>query len=147
MRTIRRVLVTGSRAWEDARPIVWAALDRELEGCPVDEDLEILQGGARGPDRDAQAWVEDYIARYDPTRFAGVSARRFDPDYKMYYAQVAPLMRNQVMVDEKPYRCLAFHWGDSTGTGDCIERALKAIIETHIYRPGQPEPEIITPLF
>lgn len=147
MRIVRRILVTGSRAWADARPVVWAALDRELEDTPDEDDFEVIHGGARGPDRDAQAWVDDFLARYDTTKFAGISARRFDPDYKMYYAQVAPFMRNQTMVDEKPYRCLAFHWGDSTGTGDCIERALKAHIETHIYRPGQAEPEIITPLF
>jgi hypothetical protein len=147
VRIIRRVLVTGSRAWKDARPIVWAALDLELQETPPEEDLEILQGGAAGPDRDAEAWVNDYIARFDPTRFAGVTSRRFDPDYKTYYANVAPFIRNQVMVDERPSKCLAFHWGLSTGTGDCIDRALKAGILTHIYRPGQTDPEIIAPLF
>jgi hypothetical protein len=140
-------LVTGSRAWKDARPIVWAALDREFEECPDEQDFEVIHGGAQGPDRDAQAWVDDYIERYDPERFAGVSARRFDPDYRQFHATVAPLIRNQIMVDERPYRCLAFHWGASTGTNDCIERALRASIEVHIYRPGQPEPEIIAPLF
>ena len=142
------MLVTGSRAWGwAARPLVWAALDREMEECPEDADFEVIHGGAKGPDRDAQAWVDDYIARFDPTRFAGVSARKFDPDYAMYYANVAPLMRNQMMVDEKPYRCLAFHWGESTGTADCIDRCWRAFIPVHIYRPGQPEPEIVTPLF
>ena len=155
MRVVRRVLVTGSRAWKDARLVVWAALEREFEECPDEIDFEVLHGGARGPDRDSQAWVDDWIERYDITRFAGISARRFDPDYKMYYANIAPLMRNQVMVDEKPYRVLAFHANatskknaaSSSGTADCIERALKAMIPVHIYRPGQPDPEIIAPLF
>jgi len=147
MRVVRRILVTGSRAWKDARPIVWAALEQELEDTPDEEDFEVIHGGAAGPDRDAQAWVDDWIQRYDVTRFAGISARRFEPDYKMHYANVAPFIRNQTMVDERPVKCLAFHWGASTGTGDCIERALKAGILTHIYRPGCPDPEIIAPLF
>lgn len=147
VKPVRRILVTGSRAWRDARPLVWAALDTCLADTPDDYDIEILHGGAAGPDRDAQAWVDCFIETYDRTRFAGVSARRFDPDYRMYHATVAPLIRNQVMVDEQPYKCLAFHWGASTGTADCIERAVKAGILTHIYRPGMAEPEIIAPLF
>lgn len=147
VRIVRRVLVTGSRAWEDARPIVWAALDRELDECPIGDDLEIIHGGASGPDLDAKAWVDDWVEHYDRTRFAGISVLCFRPNYAMYHANVAPLMRNQVMVDEKPYRCLAFHKDQSAGTADCIERALKAQIPAHIYRPGCTEPEIIAPLF
>lgn len=117
----RRVLVTGSRDWED-RDLVEAALLAETD--PSGLPMVLIHGGARGLDRVA-------------ADLAGVLGWREVPfpvkkaDWR-YHGRAAGPLRNQKMVDYGADICLAFPLPKSQGTWDCLRRAKAAGIPTKV---------------
>lgn len=143
------LLVTGSRAWDDVltvhRALFLEFIDWSLTRtarAAVRDGFEVLHGGADGADTMVEDWASGMKAR-----FPHVTSRIVRPDYERYARWEAPKIRNQVMVDDRPHRVIAFHRASSGGTQDCIDRAVKAGIPVHVYRPGCPDPEVITTLF
>lgn len=106
-----RLLVTGSRDWEDYDHIL-----RIFEGFP--KDTLLVHGGARGADKLAHraalelGWPEPEVHEAD---WNGLGRR-------------AGAVRNQEMVDAGADLCLAFPLEQSKGTWDCIQRAEAADI-------------------
>lgn len=97
-----RVIVTGSRDWDD-RATIAAALDELwFAAKAVGERLIVAHGGARGADLIAHSWV---VRR----RNAGwaVEAQPIVPNYRRY-GKRATHIRNAEMVRLGADACLAF---------------------------------------
>ena len=108
-----RILITGSRDWEDRMSIDWALWEVAEEAG--DEEITVVHGGATGADTiageraAAYGWnVEVHSAEWDK------------------HGKAAGPIRNQKMVDLGADICLAFPLGVSRGTRDCMRRARAA---------------------
>jgi len=111
-----RVLVTGSRDWQDAQ-VVLRALDA-IRNRP----LVVVHGGAHGVDAIASRWAKAHKVEEDS----------HPPDYDTY-GDLAPGIRNEQMVQLGADVCMAFirdYSGGATGTS---ERAVLAGIPTLVW--------------
>lgn len=120
-RVKKRVLVTGSRDWDD-EPEVHRQLDRLAAEHP---DIEVIEGGARGADTHARNW-----ARKNKRKVTTYQA-----DWKTHGRSAGP-KRNQRMLDEgTPDRVIAFSrdLANSKGTKDMVRRAKRAKLPTEVY--------------
>jgi hypothetical protein len=112
-----RVLVCGSRSWDDAAEIA-EALKRLPRGSTV------IHGGARGADQ-----------------LAGTVAAKLGFEVEVYpadwsaYGKRAGFIRNMEMIDTQPDRVVAFWDGRSTGTKHTLDLARRAEIEVEIHLP------------
>lgn len=115
-----RILLTGSRAWGrvPVRTLAedYAFFTRILYALGPPGAV-LVHGGAEGADTIADRIWTGW----------GRATHTIRPDYAKHPPKVAPLVRNQEMVDLGGYSiCLAFPLGPSRGTRDCIERARAA---------------------
>jgi hypothetical protein len=116
-----RVLICGSRKWNDRETMEW-----EFRDLPM--DAVIIHGGAPGADRlagkiakDRQMRVEVYAAEWDK------------------YGTAAGPRRNQRMLDEgHPDLVLAFPLAESRGTWDMVRRAKLAGVEVRVIKQRKP---------
>lgn len=108
---IRRVLVTGSRNWNEKLPI-HAALDEELRRHG---HLVVVHGGAAGADAIAGQWA----------RSNSVTEEVHPAQWGMY-GKSAGYRRNKTMVDLGADICYAFPLGESRGTRACMRLAQVA---------------------
>lgn len=121
-----RVLVTGSRAWDDEERIAeamhhaWEIVDFTNHPMPT-----LVHGGAIGADqiaaRIARQWkwqVETHLAQWRPHGIYNPQAGR---------------VRNSEMVALGADLCLAFLRNGSRGTKDCGEKAEAAGIPVRWY--------------
>lgn len=107
-----RILVTGSRVWPD-RQAVWEALNQHAQGPTT-----VVHG--RCPSG-ADYWASLWVATMRTLR----TGHREDPhpaDWQRY-GTAAGMIRNQQMVNLGAAVCLAFPYGKSPGTRDCMHRA------------------------
>jgi hypothetical protein len=111
-----RVLVTGSRDWRDFDTI-W----NRLSELPPSFSI-IVHGAATGADHMCHSAA---IA-------LGFSPEPHFPDYALYPVNVAPLKRNEKMVDLGADLCLAFPTASSRGTWHCYNLAKEAGIPCEI---------------
>lgn len=112
-----RVLVCGSRGWKDEEAIVWK-LDQLLA---EHDDLELISGGAVGPDTMAFGWAMDNA----------VPITVMEPDWQKY-GRRAGIIRNDQMLDTSPDLVLAFWDGKSKGTKHTIDSAHKRQITIEV---------------
>lgn len=111
---MRRVLVTGSRNYDDKSNLFDALADQYEPG------MIVVHGGARGADTIACEWVKKMQSLgYQ------VTAEVHQADW-YEYGKAAGLVRNQQMVDAGADVCLAFPLGESRGTRHCMKAAKKA---------------------
>lgn len=114
-----KVIVTGSRDWEDDR-LVRMALDQALLYAVKFEEHFVLVHGAcpTGADKFADLWAAD---RHD--QGYSVACLRYPADW--FIGRKAGPLRNQKMVDENidADMVLAFPRGDSRGTRGCMAYA------------------------
>jgi len=111
---VRRILVTGSRDWEDDL-LPRYALKQYIDDWPATADPPtVMHGDCRGADRIAAAqalylgfWVEAY-----PADWSSKGKR-------------AGILRNIEMLDLEPDVVLAFRRNGSRGTTHMIEAAKK----------------------
>jgi hypothetical protein len=111
------VLVTGSRSWSDRETV------RERFAA-LPSDFVLIHGGAKGLDT---------IAGEIYTELTGRKAIVVRPDYDRYYFKVAPLLRNETMLDliedarNTGEEVLVIGFKDlnskTNGTNNCIESA------------------------
>lgn len=109
-----RVLVTGSRQWNDARAI----MDRLADYPP---GTVLVHGDARGADRMAQRIGQDLGLVDEP-----------HPADWTQYGKAAGRIRNAEMVRAGADICIAFPLPDSVGTWDCVRRAKTAGIPVEV---------------
>ena len=111
---MRRVLVTGSRNYDD-KDILFDALADQYEPGMI-----VVHGGARGADTIACEWVKKMQSLgYQ------VTTEVHQADWYEYGKAAGPI-RNEVMVDAGADVCLAFPLGESRGTRHCMSAAEKA---------------------
>lgn len=128
-----RVLLTGSRSWDDAKTIR-QALDALAEGLaqggvPV---LTIVHGACpNGADELADQWARYH--RGEPF----VTAERH-PALWRKYGKRAGMVRNELMVSKGADLCLAFIRDNSPGATHCAELASDAGIPLRVWHLGEP---------
>ena len=126
-----RVIVCGSRDWDDPRPIrlffkgLRAWLGRS-------EGVEVIHGDARGADKLAAA-----IA---PFTFGNAAVRAFPADWRGQ-GRGAGHIRNKLMLEEQPFMVVAFKDGfDHTlqrgGTENMVRIAKEAGVSTYVVSHG-----------
>lgn len=115
LRTVRRVLVTGGRAYHDQHAID-RALDEVFAACGG--KLDVVHGGATGADACAHAWV--FASR---ARGAHVGVEVFMADWRKFGKSAGPIRNRTMFLRGKPDLVLAFPGGD--GTADCVAQAAK----------------------
>ena len=113
----RRVLVTGSRTWQD-RQAVRDALDGLLA---EHADLIVVQGGAAGADSMAVEWVMDRSTWQE----AQVSHETHPANWRRH-GRRAGMIRNAEMVKSGADLCLAFIRDGSPGATHCAALAERA---------------------
>jgi SLOG family YspA-like protein len=128
-----RVLVTGSRNWDDARTIR-AALDAvAFAAASADYERLIVVHGAcpSGADAIADMWVRSW-----PVSDLAVTAERHPALWQTEH-RGAGLQRNRRMVMAGADVCLAFIRDDSPGATHCAECARDAGIPLRVWHYGQ----------
>lgn len=110
-----RVLITGSRQWRDYKKI-WNRLAQLPEGTTI------VHGAATGADHMA----------HSAALALGFEVEPHFPDYDAYGYKVAPLARNEKMVNLGADLCIAFPTSGSRGTWHCYNMAFKAGIECEV---------------
>lgn len=143
-----RILVTGSRDWED-RERIWHDLDQVLlDNMDVEPEFIVVEGACHtGADRMAYEWVldcnNDGIAvrpHRNPADWAGPCDPQFcKPGHRRKrgnsdYCPAAGVRRNLEMVETMPDLVLAYIRNGSNGATNCAGLAQKAGIETRVYR-------------
>jgi hypothetical protein len=114
-----RILVTGSREWDDEASIRTALIAAASER-PEGTDLIIVHGACpRGADAMADTWAKDY----------GCRVERHPAEWSRFGKQ-AGFIRNTVMVEAGVDECLAFIKDNSRGATHCAGLAEKAGIPT-----------------
>lgn len=113
-----RVLVCGSRAWADRTLIRLAIAALKSE----DPEAVVIHGDARGADRMAGQFAEDF----------GLRVERFPAEWGKH-GKRAGILRNLAMLDTEPDRVLAFVIGDSPGTRHTLSEAQRRGIPTKAY--------------
>ncbi|MFM7089131.1 MAG: DUF4326 domain-containing protein [Candidatus Paceibacterota bacterium] len=109
-----RLLVTGSRNWNDKETIANELFKQyKVWGSP--KNVVLIQGGAEGADTiAAELW-----------RNAGLPVETYKPKWDEQ-GKKAGMIRNQVMVNLGADACLAFSKDNSVGTKHCATAAKKA---------------------
>lgn len=114
-----RLLITGSRTLGAANAAkgIAAGLDT-LAGAGYPAPTLLLHGGAVGADEHADVWA----------RAAGLPVQVFRPDYEHFPVHVAPLLRNQALVDAADAVLALYGAGRARkgGTWDTVQRAIAA---------------------
>ena len=126
-----RVLVTGSRDWEDQLAVEIALMDAAVEchrmGTP---DLVIVHGACpSGADAYAAEFAEWARGRGKDIR---ITEERHPADWRTYGRAAGP-RRNAEMVSVGADLCVAFIRNGSKGATHCAELAEKAGIPTRRY--------------
>jgi hypothetical protein len=115
-----RVLVTGSRTWDDAE-FISAQLD-QLHRQHGDRMTLVHGACPKGADAHADTWGRD----------RGVTIERFPADWNAH-GKSAGYRRNQIMVDTHPDLCAAFIRDESPGATGCAAAAEKAGIPVDLH--------------
>jgi hypothetical protein len=112
-----RVIVCGSRDWQDSRRI----RDRLLF---LPEHATIVHGDARGADSIADGWA----------KISGFAIEPHPADWERHGKRAGPI-RNEEMAALGADICIAFWDGTSTGTADMLKRAEAHGIPTEVVAP------------
>ena len=128
-----RVLVTGSRNWTEEWVIEQALYAvspwRSLIGHNY--EVTVIHGGAVGADTLADKWAREY----------GYVVEVWKPEYGKYPGYLAPLKRNDAMLDSGITVVLAFMLGtpEKGGTLYTVNGAKQRRIPVVLYNwPGDP---------
>jgi glycerophosphoryl diester phosphodiesterase len=114
-----KVIVAGSRSITDIKYVIKAMKD---SGFEIDE---LVSGGAIGVDSLAESVA----------RFNGIPVTQFLPDW-VKYGKRAGFVRNAEMADYAD-ALIAVWDGESHGTSNMIEQAMKNGLKIYIYKVEQ----------
>lgn len=126
---VKRLLVTGSRTWNDEAGMDAALSEAWLE---LGSDAVLVHGAAAGADTMAERlWLgRGGTVEAHPVNYS-------DPTVRPRYA---PLLRNTKMVHLGADLCLAFLGKESRGTYDCIGKARAAGIPVRVVNQSPRTP-------
>jgi len=139
-----RILVTGSRDWEDR-----GAIEKELFllrwGDRYREDFVVVQGASGNADKAADDWAHRTTGVTPEPHSANWNAqcrpeckpghrRRVRGAVSATYCPAAGVYRNSEMVALGADVCLAFIKNNSRGATDCADKAEAAGIPTRRFR-------------
>ena len=116
-----RILVTGSRDWDDERTIEKVLRDA-FTTAGSDERTTLVHGSAAGADT-----IADWIW----TR-QGLPSEPHPADWERF-GRSAGHVRNREMVLSGVEVCFAFLKDNSTGTRNCIETARSLGVPTYVF--------------
>lgn len=122
-----RVLITGSRhVSHDEAAMIWAHLDDWYE--KTQRPMILVHGHCpTGVDHVAHLWATDRkAAGWD------IEVEPHPADWNGPYKKGAGNVRNSHMVDLGADMCLGYPGVDSTGTWDCLKKALGARIPIYV---------------
>jgi len=114
---MKRILITGSRDWDDYLA-VYAALDSVAKSWKT-EEITVVHGGAKGADTIAGTW----------TNLRGFQEEIHPADWDKH-GRKAGFVRNAEMVDLGADICVAFIKNGSKGATMTAELSEKAGIPT-----------------
>lgn len=122
---MKRVLICGSRTWENEVPIRHV-IERDLLSGKLGraKDFLVIAGGAPGVDTHAERVCKSL----------GIHVARVDALWDHYHRSAGP-RRNAVMLSLEPELVIAFHFSrerlkeEGSGTARCLEQAGKLGIE------------------
>lgn len=121
-----RVIVTGSREWQD-EAAVRTALTRSWR--EAGQPLVVIHGACpTGADRIASEWAREH-------EYAGITEEPWPAKWKLYGRRAGP-QRNAEMVAAGAALCLAFPFGQSSGTRHAMRCARAAGIPVHDFDPA-----------
>lgn len=146
-----RVLVCGDRNWEDSlvlnedihTDIITIILEGfaqngECHNMDGAEAMVLIEGEARGADRAAAQWYDDY----SPKTYCGcdVEIERYPADWDKHHKAAGPIRNQKMLAVGKPDIVLAFHndLEHSKGTADMVKRAVKANVPVYNIRRMSP---------
>ena len=117
-----KVIIAGGRDFDD-----YERLEAEMDAMlthqgTISPRLEIVQGGAKGADSLGSEWAASY----------GVKEKQFDADWDQY-GKAAGHKRNYAMARYADV-LVAFWDGESSGTRNMIDNALREGLEVHVFR-------------
>lgn len=127
-----RVLITGSREFNDARTVmrgITVAIETLIKKFPDDKEIVIVHGAAKGADTLAENYVHN-TALYLSEKGYRIRQEKNPAKWDQHGRGAGPI-RNQEMVDKGADICVAFVkvGAANRGTTDCANRARKAGIE------------------
>lgn len=125
---MKRILITGSREWQNREAIYLAIFHWVREHCTGPEEIIIVHGDAsRGADR---------LARDIARNISWATEEPHPADWS--WGNGAGMQRNDEMVALGADVCLAFIRGKSNGTRHCAGQAAKAGIPVirHVDNSG-----------
>lgn len=114
-----RVIIAGTRTYDDYETLK-AYADYKLSR--IDEDIEIVSGGARGADALGERYAKE----------KGYSVKRFPAEWERYGKRAGP-RRNEAMA-EYADALLAYWDGESRGTKNMIELAKASGLKVGVYQ-------------
>jgi hypothetical protein len=121
MKTIR-IGVSGSRTITD-KDFVFEQLGFYLSRLLRDNECIIIHGGAKGFDTLCELYAQE----------KGIKTEIYLPDYENNSPKIAPILRNQIIVDKSDY-FIAMQKDKSKGTQDAINKAVKRGIPIKIVK-------------
>jgi hypothetical protein len=118
-----RVLVCGSRSWEDSK-YIFTKLDRLNRNLGFDA---VIEGCARGADSIAEDWAKS----------RSIQLNHFPAQWEEFGKAAGPIRNKQMLVEGKPELVIAFHVDleKSKGTRNMVKLSRRAGIETLVYPP------------
>lgn len=117
-----RILVTGSRDWDDTHRI-WLELGNAVSTVEIDRELVIVHGDClRGADAIADQWARKY----------GATIERHPANWQLN-GKRAGFVRNELMVNLGADVCLAFIRNGSRGASHTARIAEEAGIPVRRY--------------
>jgi hypothetical protein len=126
-----RVLVCGSRDWTERAPVEAVLNGIYWEASGREEEVTIIEGGAKGADACAAAWVTG-----DDEMPEGLFHEQYPAEWDKHGNAAGPI-RNRQMLDTKPDLVVAFSEHPITrGTNDMIRRAKAAGIPVWVISHG-----------
>ena len=121
MKETVRVGIVGSRSITDEE-YVFYVLNFYLRRLLAEKEVIIVSGGAVGIDKIAEKFAEQ----------KGIETEIYEPEYDKFPPKVAPIKRNQTIVDNSDY-LIAITTG-SSGTASTIKMAEKKNIPIKIVK-------------
>lgn len=113
-----RILVTGSRDWDDESVLAWELGKAVGEGIRLEREVVVVHGDCpTGADAIAKSLCNHY----------GVDTEPHPAPWGQYGKGAGPI-RNSQMVRLGADICLGFRRRESSGTTDCLTKAAEARI-------------------